>query len=115
MLERPKKIVFKPVNQSCWIEAKPGQPLLHCRIREISDRDAKEEASAPSEIRDEFVMLLTADGRVTRRCHVVQRSDKELDVKFISGEVTPIPSESVKPLPSETAKPPSSETVKLET
>jgi hypothetical protein len=107
VLERPQRIAFRPVSQSGWIEATPGKHPTRCRILEISDRDAKVEVATPSEISDEFILLLTADGRVTRKCQVVQRSEKDLDVKFMSIGATP---------PRvETATPTSSETVRLET
>jgi hypothetical protein len=56
-----------------------------CDILDISGVNARLRAADPAQLPNEFVLLLSADGRVHRRCKVIWRSSDEIGVRFMPG------------------------------
>ena len=53
-----------------------------CRFADISASGARLEVKNPSQLPDEFILMLSERGKVMRRCEVVWRSEKYLGVRF---------------------------------
>src|SRR5262245_11162437 len=62
------------------IDARNGTPLHDCILFDISHTGAKLIAQVPSEIPDEFTLLL---GKTFRRCRVVWKNHRQLGVTFL--------------------------------
>jgi hypothetical protein len=61
-----------------------GSATTSCEISDISDGGARLRPlmCTPKTLPDTFTLLLSACGRVRRRCRVIWRTDQELGVKF---------------------------------
>lgn len=57
-------------------------PPLPCSIADISDLGARLVLQRDSELPEEFVLLLTANGRAQRRCRMIWRTDLTVGVAF---------------------------------
>jgi hypothetical protein len=71
-----------PYDRIAWVEFEDGSPLLNCVIDDISDGGAKLLFKDALDMPDSFILWLSQDGRVARRCEVARRSGRELGVRF---------------------------------
>lgn len=59
-----------------------GTELAACRLLDVSASDARLQTDDPDGVPDRFVLMLDDNGRVTRNCRVVWRTERELGVSF---------------------------------
>jgi hypothetical protein len=78
------------MNQACWLDIGDGQAPIACRLNSISEHRAKLELVLSSQISDEFVLYLTKDGKVARKCRIVERTESEIEVEFLARAISPI-------------------------
>ena len=76
----------RPLERMVWIDV-AGAAVTECALGDMSDKGARLVFFAPTEVPAEFVLRLTEDGRVARKCKVVWRSDKEIGVEFMARRV----------------------------
>ena len=76
----------RPLERTVWIDV-AGATVTECALGDMSDKGARLVFFAPTEVPAEFVLRLTEDGRVARKCKVVWSSDKEVGVEFIARRV----------------------------
>jgi PilZ domain-containing protein len=57
--------------------------LENCRIIDISDTGARLEVKNLDAVPDQFILLLSYDGRLRRQCSVVWRSETAIGIEFI--------------------------------
>jgi hypothetical protein len=74
--------------QAIMIDA-AGAPIAKCTIVDVSSNGAKLALKQPMTPPDSFVLVLSKNGGVRRRCEVTWRSDESIGVRF----VRPQPSE----------------------
>jgi PilZ domain-containing protein len=67
------------------IKPPDGGPQLPCSVRDISATGARLAVEMPAAVPDQFMLLLSRDGRTRRVCEVVWRSAEEVGVEFRSG------------------------------
>jgi hypothetical protein len=80
MPERLRKVqLHLPARIDCGRGTRP----LHCIVFDLSETGARLTLTRERRLPDEFVLVLTADGRSRRRCRVVRRDNLELSVKFL--------------------------------
>lgn len=60
-----------------------GSRLLHCIICDLSDERARITLASNARLPNEFVVVLTAEGRVRRRCPTLWRDGLELGIRFL--------------------------------
>src|ERR1700736_6404141 len=72
----------KPVHALGCLYACDGQRLGPCRIKDVSHGGAKIAHSVRDELPAEFLLLLSRDGRVRRRCQVAWRAKDQIGVRF---------------------------------
>ncbi len=60
-----------------------GSLLENCRIIDISGTGARLEIKNLEAVPDQFVLLLSYDGRLRRQCSVVWRSETAIGIEFI--------------------------------
>ncbi len=65
------------------IDTGRGSRLLHCIICDLSDKRARITLAANAKLPDEFVIVMTAEGRVRRRCRILWRDGLEFGVQFL--------------------------------
>jgi hypothetical protein len=79
----------KPLHYRAWIVPAPKHAAQECMLADFSDTGARIHRPNEFEIPDDFVLLLTADGRLGRRCRVVWRTMAYIGVQFVRAAATP--------------------------
>jgi hypothetical protein len=74
----------KTINTVGFLYSTEGWPLGECRIKDISTGGARLAHGLSDEIPAEFLLSLSRDGKVRRRCEVRWRTEKEIGVRFLS-------------------------------
>jgi len=72
----------QPLHYPAWIVLGTDQPPYKCMLSDVSKAGAKISIAGHLEIPDEFVLLLSADGRTRRICRVVWREGTHVGVEF---------------------------------
>lgn len=70
------------INHGARIAGLDGSELQSCRIIDISGTGARLGVLQPEELPDQFLLLLSHDGKLRRLCAVVWRRDKAIGVQF---------------------------------
>jgi len=78
---RKKKRRF--ISHGARIVLADGSILEDCRIMDISATGARLETKALDAVPDQFILLLSYDGRLRRQCSVVWRSETAIGAEFI--------------------------------
>jgi PilZ domain len=86
MTKNPRKSIRRFLRKEGAILS-AGSILTKCVVLDVSASGAKIEIQSPSEIPDEFDLLLSSDGKVRRKCHVVRRTEKGIGVRFALNSV----------------------------
>jgi hypothetical protein len=73
----------RPFQYPAQVQGDDGGPLCSCTMSDVSQRGARLTIDNPSALPQAFWLLLSADGRVCRRCHVVWRTGTEVGVVFL--------------------------------
>ena len=77
----------KSVNRLNVIARDPdGAIIASCLVRDVSERGVRLGVKAAEVLPDQFILQLTRNGRVLRRCRVVWRRGEEVGVEYIFGE-----------------------------
>ena len=77
-----------PFERRAWIDLGDGTPAFGCVLANLSDTGAKMLVPAGKELTADFVLRLSADGRVARKCRVAWKSGGEVGVTFTARLVT---------------------------
>jgi hypothetical protein len=85
MSQEKRKSVRRTLERMAWVQLPSGTAPQLCRIYDMSSMGAR--ISGPDNLPDRFVLLLTPDGSVARKCRVAWRSGNELGVEFIAKKV----------------------------
>lgn len=71
------------IRQAARLVSADGASLGVCVMHDISASGACLGSKTPGELPDNFILLLSHDGRLRRLCSVVWRSEDELGVEFM--------------------------------
>jgi hypothetical protein len=82
MSTEKRRAARKAFEKSAVMRGEAGFGPEPCTIRNISDTGARLACTAPARVPDRFVLQLSVDGKVIRKCQVVWRSGLELGVTF---------------------------------
>jgi PilZ domain-containing protein len=74
----------RPLHHEGRIKRADGEPQIPCSVRDISATGARLAVEMPAAVPDQFILLLSRDGRTRRACTVVWRSAEEIGVEFLS-------------------------------
>jgi PilZ domain len=88
MLSEKRKKNRKAFERRAWIDFGDGKPAFGCVLGNLSDSGAKIIIPPGKDLPDEFVLRLSADGRVARRCRIAWKSGGEAGVAFTARLVT---------------------------
>jgi hypothetical protein len=78
-----RKSPRKKINTVGFLYTSNGWPLGECQIKDISAGGARPAYSLSGELPAEFLLSLSRDGRVRRRCEVRWRQDNQVGVLFM--------------------------------
>lgn len=84
MLSEKRKARRSSLERRAWIDLGDGSSMVECLLRDISDTGAKLLFTAPKELPDQFILRLSMDGRVARKCRVAWKSGNEIGVAFVA-------------------------------
>lgn len=75
----------QPLHYPAWIVLKADQPPYKCMLSDVSKNGAKITIAGHLEPPEEFILLLSAEGRTRRHCRVVWREGTSMGVEFQPG------------------------------
>lgn len=78
-----RKSTRRSVRQGARIVSADGAALGSCVMLDLSGTGARLETDAVDVLPDEFILLLSHDGRLHRQCSVAWRSAKSIGVRFL--------------------------------
>ena len=73
------------VRNGARMASADGRALGPCLILDLSGTGARLKTNASETLPDEFILLLSHDGRLRRQCSVAWRSPTAIGVRFVSG------------------------------
>ena len=79
----------RDVRQCGVICNSDGSIISKCMMADVSATGAKLILHGPTEVPDEFVLVLSNTGKVRRRCKVIRRSETVIGVTFVF--TSPVP------------------------
>jgi PilZ domain len=80
--ENNRKKQRKPVSMAGFIYTIDGWPISECKMLDISEGGAKLSLSSSETVPDEFLLSLSRNGNVRRRCHLRWRKEGVFGVRF---------------------------------
>jgi len=80
MRKRPRK----PFARVAYIYTIDGWPMGECKTLDISETGAKLVWSSPEEVPQEFLLSLSKDGKVRRRCQLKWRNADQIGARFFT-------------------------------
>ena len=83
----PRKSLHYPVV----VEMGEGEAVQICMLSDASDTGARLTLQYPESVPETFTMRLSRDGKITRKCHVVWRSEHQIGLEFQKEVVAPEP------------------------
>jgi hypothetical protein len=80
-----RKSTRRFVRHGARIVGADGSALGPCVMIDISGTGARLKTDASEVLPDEFILLLSHDGRLHRRCAVAWRTETAVGVRFLTG------------------------------
>ena len=77
-----RKAKRRNLSQDGRIYTAHGEPIAACQVRNVSTSGAQLELTAESEMPKHFVLALSHDGRVQRKCQLVWQFATVVGVRF---------------------------------
>lgn len=78
----------KPLDRQVWIDREDGSPVTACSLINMSETGAKLAFPAPKELPAQFILRMSRDGRVARKCRLAWATGNEVGVAFVARLVT---------------------------
>jgi PilZ domain len=82
MLSEKRRNFRKAIARQVWVDLEDGKPAIGCMLGNLSDTGANVILPSGQELPHEFVLRLSADGRVARRCRIAWKTATEAGVAF---------------------------------
>ena len=73
----------KAVTRTAYIYTIDGWPVGECKTIDMSDTGAKLLWTSDEEVPPEFILSLSKDGKIRRRCHVKWHEAQKIGVQFV--------------------------------
>jgi hypothetical protein len=73
----------RPIDIAAKLFTAVDAPVWDCIVMDISDCGARLAVESGGDIPDHFTLLLSAEGRASRRCQVMWRAGRQMGVKFV--------------------------------
>ncbi len=82
MAANRRKSVRRAIGYGAKIVALDGSWGRDCRVIDVSDSGARIAVDQPAELPADFMLALSAQGKASRRCHVMWVKETEIGVVF---------------------------------
>jgi hypothetical protein len=79
-----RKYPRRPAQQFGVILNRDRSVLGRCAMLDVSATGAQLRLNATSEVPNEFILILSKNGRVFRRCQIVWRCEDNVGVRFLA-------------------------------
>jgi hypothetical protein len=79
-----RKAIRRRLAQHAMLRTIAGRQINGCIVRDISDLGARLSVLGAAALPDNFDLILSSNGGVSRRCRVVWRGEKDVGVEFIA-------------------------------
>jgi hypothetical protein len=83
MFSEQRRKTRKPISAVAFIYTLEGRPIGECGTLDISETGAKLKWAAEGELPPEFLLSLSRNGKVRRRCHLKWREPDKIGVRFV--------------------------------
>ena len=87
MTKDQRKALRRQVEAPGFLYAQDGSPLGECRMRDVSAGGARLSHSIANELPDQFLLSLSKNGHVVRRCQIAWRGKNQIGVRFLTSAV----------------------------
>jgi len=87
MRSEHRKNIRRMVRQGARIVRADGSALGNCVMADFSATGARLKVEAPDSLPDQFIILLSHDGKLRRQCSVAWRSNNAVGVRFVAQKV----------------------------
>jgi hypothetical protein len=84
MTKDQRKALRRQVEAPGYIYTRDGRPLGECRMKDVSAGGAKLSHSIADKLPDQFLLSLSKNGNVLRRCEIAWRGKDHLGVRFLA-------------------------------
>jgi hypothetical protein len=78
-----RKSARRPVRQGAWIFRGGGAATIPCVMMDLSGSGARLRVDAETELPAQFILVMSRDGRLNRRCRTVWRDNDMIGVQFL--------------------------------
>ena len=82
MPSNKRKSLRRSIERYVWIDLGDGSALNECALGNMSETGAKLILAAPKEFPKQFILRLSKDGRVARKCRIAWTAGNEIGVLF---------------------------------
>ncbi len=82
MVTEKRKQKRRMTGQRAWVDFGRGWRIQQCVVKDMSDRGACLTLAIPPQMPHEFLLHLSPDGSVSRRCLLRWRAGMEMGVQF---------------------------------
>jgi len=79
-----RKVPRRRVLQGAWIFLGGGATSIPCVIVDLSDAGARLKVDPEHKLPEQFILVMSRDGLLNRRCRTVWRQEDQLGVNFVS-------------------------------
>ena len=86
-----RKAPRKPLHYPVLIEMGGGESAQVCMLSDASDTGARLSLEYPEAVPETFTLRLSRDGKSTRKCQVVWRSEHQIGLEFQKDAALPQP------------------------
>jgi PilZ domain len=63
-----------------------GSQVRNCTLWDVSDAGVRIAVDGPSDVPEEFSLILSLDGDLRRRCRVIWRTEQELGACYVAAQ-----------------------------
>ena len=78
-----RKNFRRSITYPAFIDLGDGSPAIECTLCDASQEGALLAVVEPDSVPDEFILTLSSDGAVRRRCRVAWRTENQIGVEFL--------------------------------
>jgi hypothetical protein len=88
MTKEQRKNRRKPFERRAWVDPGEGAAIEECVLGNLSETGAKLIFKGQMDLPVNFILWLSSDGRVARKCRLAWHSGNEIGVEFVARLVT---------------------------
>jgi PilZ domain len=79
-----RKSTRRPVRHGSWIFVGANTPLIPCVLLDVSDSGARLKVDPATELPADFILVLSRDKRLNRRCRMIWRDEGMVGATFVT-------------------------------